>query len=300
MDGVGVDVDCSASGHVVPAELIIGKGLAHGHGDGGDVPEGFAANVVQVGQMVRVEFRQAFGVVAGLGVEEEGVVLLDLRAQAGLDLRVGGEEVDGPGDAGGGGVVAGAEEGHDLITHGVEAEGVLAGGFLLHVVFDDEGDDVFVFGVRGFVFLGDYVRGFGDDDIAGFQHVAVHFHGEVLGDGHEGGEAVHHARGDVEGEDEAVGFADGGLRVLEGVEVGAKAGFANDVEGGAVEPFEDFDGHGASVLADHVPLPELREEEGFAPEDGGEGFDGLDGEAGGEGFALLFVWIAFGEEDALA
>ena len=78
---------------------------------------------------------------------------------------------------------------------------------------------------------------------------------------------------DIEGEDEAVGFTDGGLRVFEGVEVGAEPGFANNVEGGAVEPFEDFDGHAFGLCNKHVSFPELGEEQGFAPENGSKGLD---------------------------
>ena len=78
---------------------------------------------------------------------------------------------------------------------------------------------------------------------------------------------------DIESEDEAVGFTDGGLRVFERVEVGAKPGFADNVEGGAVEPFEDFDGHALGLCNKHVSFPELGEEKGLAPENGSQGLD---------------------------
>ncbi len=54
--------------------------------------------------------------------EESGHVLFNLIAELLLDFWVRGEEVEGPGDAGGGGVVAGAEKGHNLVTHGFKAE----------------------------------------------------------------------------------------------------------------------------------------------------------------------------------
>ena len=208
--------------------------------------------------------------------------------------------MQGPGYAGGGGVVAGAEEGHDLVAHGVEAEGGFAGGFEAHVVLDDEGDDVLVLGVGGFVFLPDNVRRLADDDVAGLQDVAVHFGGQVFCHRDEGRQAVQYAGADVEGKHEPVGFADGCIWVLERVEVGAEAGFADDVERGAVEPFKHLDRFGCDAFCEHIALPQLGQEQGFAPEDWREGFDALDGEAGREGFALVLVGVAFCEENAFA
>ena len=152
---------------------------------------------------------------AGRGREERGHVLFDFVAEFLLDGRVRGEEVQGPGDAGGGGVVAGAEEGHDLVAHGFEAEFVARGGVGFHVVAHDESDDVFVFGVRDGLFFLDDFRRFAEDDVARRQHVAVHFRRQVFGQRDKGREAVQDARGYVKGEDEAVGFADRGLGVFE-------------------------------------------------------------------------------------
>ena len=257
VDGVGVDVDGRAGGDVVAAEGVVGDGLADRHGDGGDVAQGLAADVVQVGQAVGVEAREAIHVVAGAGVEEEGVVLVDFGAEAGLDLRMGAEQVDCPGNAGGGGVVAGAQKGHHLVAHGFKREAGVAGRFPLHVILHDQGDDVFIFGVGGCVFgLDDFV-GLGDDDVAGFQHIAVHFRGEVLGDGDESGEAMEDPGEEVKGEDKAIGFADRSLRVLERVEVGAEARFADDVQRGAVQPFQDFDRFRPDTFGKHVAFPEL-------------------------------------------
>ena len=78
---------------------------------------------------------------------------------------------------------------------------------------------------------------------------------------------------DVEGKDETIGFTDGGLWVFEGVEVGAEPSFTDDVEGGAVKPFEDFDSHAFGLCNKHVSFPELGEEQGFAPENGSQGLD---------------------------
>ena len=55
VDGVGVDVDGGAGGDGVAAQGVGGEGLAHRHGDRRDVAQGFAADVVEVGQEVGVE-----------------------------------------------------------------------------------------------------------------------------------------------------------------------------------------------------------------------------------------------------
>ena len=273
MDGVCVDVDCGFGGDVVATEAVVRDGFADGHGDGGDVAEGFAADVVEVVEIIGVKGGEAIDVVAGCRVEHEGVVLFDFGADTFLDFGVGGEEVDGPGDAGGGGVVASAEEGHYLVAHCFEGEGCFASGFHSHVVFDDEGDDVFVFGVGFLVLLADDVGGFAHDDVAALEDVAVHFGGEIFGEGDEGCQAMEDAGLDIKGEDETVGFTDGGFGMFKGVEVSAKPGFANDVEGGAVEPFEDFNGHAFGFCNEHVSFPKLGEEQGFTPENGGQGLD---------------------------
>ena len=260
MYSVSMNIDRSFCRDVVPAEAVVGNGLANGHGDGGDVAEGFAADVVQVVEVIGVDFGEAVDVVAGHRVEEEGEVLFDLCSDAFLDFGVRGEQVDGPGNAGGCSVVACAKEGHYLVAHGVEGEGGFAGGFQAHVVFDDQGNDIFIFSVGLLVLLTHYVRCFAHNDLSALKNIAVHFRGEVFCQGDESCKAVQHARAYVKGEDEAVGFADRGLGVLEGVEIGTEACFADDVESGAVEPFEDFDGHAAGLCYEHVALPELREE----------------------------------------
>ena len=257
MDGVGVDVDCGFGGDVVAAEAVVGDGFADGHGDGGDVAEGFAADVVEVVEVVGVEGGEAIDVVARCRVEHERVVLFDFGTDAFLDFWVSGEEMNGPGDTGGGGVVASAQEGHYLVAHCFEGEGGFASGFHSHVVFDDEGDDVFVFGVGFLVLLADDVGGFAHDDVAALEDVAVHFGGEIFGKRDEGCEAVEDAGLDVEGKDETVGFTNGGFGMFEGVEVSAKPSFSNDVESGAVEPFKDFDGHAFGLRNKHVSFPEL-------------------------------------------
>ncbi len=273
VDGVRVDVDGCFGGDVIASQAVVGDGFADGHGDWGDVAEGFAADVVEVVEVVSVEFGEAVDVVAGCGVEHKWVVLFDFCADAFLDIGVGGEEVDGPSNAGGGGVVSGAEECHYLVAHCFERKGGFACSFQSHVVLNDERDDVFVFCVGFLVLLADDVGSFAHDDVAALKDVPVHFCREVLGKGDEGCEAVEDAGLDVEGEDEAVGFTDGGFGVFEGVKVGAEPGFADDVEGGAVEPFEDFDGHAFGLCNKHVSFPELGEEQGFAPENRSQGLD---------------------------
>ena len=260
MNGICVNIDGCFGGDVIASEAVIGDCFADGHGDGGDVAEGLAADVVEVVEVVGIEGGEAIDVVAGCMVKHEGVMLFDLSANAFLDLRVGGEEVDGPGDAGGGGVVAGAEEGHYLVAHCFEGEGGFAGGFHSHVVFDDEGDDVLVFGVGFLVLLADDVGGFTHDDVAALEDVSVHFGGEIFGKGDEGCEAMEDAGLDIEGENETVGFTDGSLGMFKGVEVSAEPSFTDDVEGGAVEPFEDLNGHTLGLCNKHVSFPELREE----------------------------------------
>ena len=90
VDGVGVDVDGRLGGDGVAREGVRGEGLADRHGDRGDVAEGFAADVVEVGEVVWVCGRQAGRVGARARREEEGVVLFDLRAEAFLYLWVRG------------------------------------------------------------------------------------------------------------------------------------------------------------------------------------------------------------------
>ena len=83
-----MDIDGSAGGDVVAAESVGGNGLTHGHGDGRDVAQGFAADVVEVGECVGVDGCEGLLVVAGGGVEEEGHVLFDFGAEFVLDFWV--------------------------------------------------------------------------------------------------------------------------------------------------------------------------------------------------------------------
>ena len=186
MDGVCVDVDGCFGGDVIASQAVVVDEFANGHGNGGNVAEGFAADVVEVVEVVGVEAGEAIDVVAGCGVKHEWVVLFDFCTDTFLDFGMGGEEMDGPGDAGGGGVVSSAEEGHYLVAHCFEGEGGFACGFHSHVVFDDERDDVFIFCVGFLVLLADDVGGFAHDDVAALENVAVHFCGEVFGKGDEG------------------------------------------------------------------------------------------------------------------
>ena len=196
-----MDVDGGAGGDGVATQHVRGDGLPDGHGDGWDVAQGFAADVVEVGELIGVHGCEDLFVVAGGRVEEEGHVLFHFGAEFFLNVWVFGEQVQGPGYAGGGGVMSGAEEGHYLITHGFEAQFVGVGAGEGHVVAHDEGDDVFVFG-GGFGVLGaDDLRRFAEDDVARLLYVAVHLRGQVLGDGYECGEAVEHAGPDVKRED---------------------------------------------------------------------------------------------------
>ena len=180
MDSVGVDVDSCLGGDVIASQAVISDSFANGHGNGRNVAEGFAADVVEVVEVIGVKAGEAVDVITGCGVKHEWVVLFDFCADAFLDLGMGGEEVDGPGNAGGGGVMASAKEGHYLVTHCFEGKGGFACGFHSHVVFDDEGDDVFVFCVGFLVLLADDVGGFAHDDVAALKDVAVHFGGEVF------------------------------------------------------------------------------------------------------------------------
>lgn len=96
VDRVGEDVDGRARGDEVVAQLVVREGLAHRHGDWGDVAQGFAADVVQVGQLVWVDLGDRVGVLPRGGVEEERVVGADLLAELVLDVMVLAEEVQCP------------------------------------------------------------------------------------------------------------------------------------------------------------------------------------------------------------
>ena len=77
VDGGGVDEDGGPGGYAVAAEVVVGRVLPHGEGNGGDVAEAFAADVVEVWEAVLVDVRQPGFLVAGLRGEEEGHVLVD-------------------------------------------------------------------------------------------------------------------------------------------------------------------------------------------------------------------------------
>ena len=55
MYSVGVDVYRCASGNIEATKLVLDDGLAHCHGDRRNVPQGFAAYVVQVMEIVSVK-----------------------------------------------------------------------------------------------------------------------------------------------------------------------------------------------------------------------------------------------------
>ena len=88
---VGVDVYRRAGGDIVATKTVIGNGLTYCHGDRRNVPQGFATYVVQVMEIVSVKFGKALDVVTGHGIEEEGVVLLDLCSNTRLNFGMRGE-----------------------------------------------------------------------------------------------------------------------------------------------------------------------------------------------------------------
>ena len=133
--------------------------------------------------------------------------------------------------AGGGCVMARAEESHYLIPHGFEGEALLASFFHLEVVFGNQCDDILVVGMGLSLafFLRDDIGGLVHDDIARGFHIAVHFRGNVLGAGYESLETMENARSDVEGENQAVGFSDWSLGILKGVDVCSESCLSDDV-----------------------------------------------------------------------
>lgn len=295
-----MNIDGCAGRDVIATQSIRCDTLADRHGDGGNVAEGFSAEIVEVGELVDIEGGEGGRVFAlmSVGGEERWKVLFYLGAESGLDLGMLGEKVHGPGDAGSGGVVAGAEKGHDLVTHGFEAEFVTAGGGGEHVVSHDQRDDVFVLGVCVCMFGADDLGRFAEDDVSGGLHVAVHLRRKVFGQRDECGKAVEDTRTDVKGEDEAVSFADRGLGMFERVEVCAEASFANNVQGSSVQPFEDFKGFGGDLFALHGLKPEVGQEKSFSLKNWSQGFDGGNRKPWRECFSLTDVSISFGEEDA--
>ena len=89
MYSVGVDIYSCAGRDIVTTKVIIGYGLAYGHGDRRNVAQGFATYIVQVMQVVGIELGKAFDVVAGPRIKKEGIVLLDLCSETLLNLWVG-------------------------------------------------------------------------------------------------------------------------------------------------------------------------------------------------------------------
>ena len=55
VDGVGIHAGHGAGGDAEAGEVVVGGVLADGEGDGGDIAEGFAADVVEVGEAVLVD-----------------------------------------------------------------------------------------------------------------------------------------------------------------------------------------------------------------------------------------------------
>ena len=125
VDRVGVHGDDGAGRDVVTEETIVGGVLADVNGDDGDVAEGFAVDVVEVWEAVLVDGGEAAFVAPGLGGEEKGHVLANLAAESVLHSRVFGEQVEGPSDGAGSGVMSGAEECHDLVSHRFEGHVVV-------------------------------------------------------------------------------------------------------------------------------------------------------------------------------
>ena len=87
--------------------------------------------------------------------------------------------------------------------------------------------------------------------------------------------------------------------IRERVEVLAHAGEADDVEGCAGDPLADVDGEGGG-LGLNLAFNAVDHFAGLGPEDGVEFFDLAEVEGGHEGFALVLMLVAFGEEDAVA
>lgn len=100
MYSVGVDIYSCAGRDIVTTKTVIGDGLAYCHGNRRNIPQGFATYIVQVMKIVRVKFRKPLDVIADRGIEEEGVMLLDLCSNTLLNLGMRREQVNCPGDTG--------------------------------------------------------------------------------------------------------------------------------------------------------------------------------------------------------
>ncbi len=100
MYSVGVDVYRCAGRDIIATKIVMGDGLAYCHWDRRNVTQRFATHVVQIMEIVSVKFGKTLDVVAGPGIEEEGVILLDLCSDTILNFWMGREQVKGPGDTG--------------------------------------------------------------------------------------------------------------------------------------------------------------------------------------------------------
>ena len=171
--------------------------------------------------------------------------------------------------------MAGTEESHDLVAHGIERQRSLACGFRLHIILDEEGNDIFIFGMCLLVLLAHNVVRFADDDVAALKYVTIHLCRQIFRLWNEGREPMEQTGTDIERENEAIGFTDRGFGVLEGVEISAEASFSDDVQSGSIEPLENLNRNRTCLFNEHVSLPELGQEQGFPPEDGCQSLDGL-------------------------
>src|SRR5688572_28493976 len=110
--------------------------------------------------------------------------------------------------------MTGAEEGHDLISHGVERETPLTLLLELLVLLGDERENVLCADiVLSLVkLLADDLRGLIKDDTASSLHVAVHLGWDMLRGGDEGLNSVKHAGEDVESKHHTIGLADRNVR----------------------------------------------------------------------------------------
>ncbi len=171
--------------------------------------------------------------------------------------------------------MAGTKESHHLVAHGIKRQGSLPRSFQLHIILDEESNDIFVLGIRLLVLLAYNVVRLTNYYVAALKYITIHLRGQILGLWNEGGEPMQQAGADIESEDEAIGFTDRGVGVPKGVKVGAEASFSDYIQGGPVQPLENFDCFGASLLHQHVSLPEVGQEQRFPPEDGCQGLDRL-------------------------
>ena len=219
----------------------------------------------------------------------------DFLSELCLDGRVQAQEVDGPDEGASGGFVARGEEGHHVVDELVLGEGA---GFQRHA--DDVGGQVALRG-ESFAFRPDELAGGVSGDSRCSHNVVVALEGEEA-EQPEGDEELQQAddlRGFAWLEDLAVDAVEFCIWIREGVEVLPHTREADDVEGGAGDPLADVDGEGGG-LGGELGFDAVDHLAGLGPEDGVELFDLAEVEGGHEGFALVFVLVAFGEEDAAA